>query len=226
MHIQRNLALLAAALLPAMAPAQQSNLDKVLAQLDQASAKFQSTQADFEWDNYERVVKETTKQSGSIYFLRKGAETQVGARITSPALQILQVQNGIGQKFDPALNQIDAIKSAALSTYLALGFGGSGHDLAKSWTITDQGIDPVTVDGKSISTEKLDLVSKDPGVRNNFTHITLWVDLARGISLKQQLFQPGGDYRTSFYSHIRYNEKVDTAPYAIKKNSKTAIINH
>ncbi len=212
--------------LTTFAPAQQSSPPKIIAQLDQASAKFQSTQADFEWDYYERVVKETTKQSGTIYFQRKGAEMQIGAKITSPSVQFLQVQNGVGIKFDPNLNQIDQLKAASLSTYLSLGFGGSGTDMAKSWTIADQGADPLTVDGKTVPTEKLDLVSKDANTRNNFSHITIWIDLQRGISLKQQVFEPGGNYRTSLYSHIRYNEKVDTAPYTIRKNAKTVIVNH
>jgi len=223
---RRLAAFTAAALLTTLAPAQQPNLAKVIAQLDQASTKFQSTQADFEWDTYERVVKETTKQSGTIYFLRKGAETQMGAKFTSPSVQILQYQNGIGERFDPSLNQIDQAKAASFAAFLTLGFGGSGSDLAKSWIIADQGTEPITVDGKTLNTEKLDLVSKDPNVRNNFSHITLWVDLQRGISLKQQAFMPGGDYKTSFYSHIRYNEKIDTSPYAIKRNSKTTIVNH
>ena len=34
--------------------------------------KFQSAEADFRWDLYERVVKETTTQTGTIYFKKAG----------------------------------------------------------------------------------------------------------------------------------------------------------
>jgi hypothetical protein len=40
-------------------------------------------------------------------------------------------------------------------------------------------------------------------VRNTYTHITIWVDLARDISLKQVFFTPSGDTDTTIYSNIR-----------------------
>ncbi len=232
MQTYRRLATLAAALLTTLAPAQQSNLPKVLAQMDQASAKFQSAQAEFQNDLYERVVKETTHQYGFIYFQRKGTSTQMGAKffnqanptLSGQAAKVLLYQGGILDIYDPQANQIDEYgnrnNQAQYDSYLTLGFGGSGTDLLKAWTITDQGSEFLTVDGKPVTTEKLDLVSKDPNLRNNFTHITLWVDPARGISLKQVFFMPSGDTKTATYSHVRLNEKIDTTPFAIKKGVK------
>ncbi len=48
------------------------HLDEVLRQMDAASKKFQSAEANFRWDLYERVVKETTTQTGTIYFKKVG----------------------------------------------------------------------------------------------------------------------------------------------------------
>lgn len=56
-----------------------------------------------------------------------------------------------------------------------------------------------------------------------FTHIIIWVDPARGISLKQQFFTPSEDTRTTFFTGIRYNHSVNTSPYAIKTDKKTTI---
>jgi hypothetical protein len=50
-----------------------------------------------------------------------------------------------------------------------------------------------------------------------FSHIVIWVDLNRAISLKQQFFTPAGDYRTATYTNIRYNQPINTAPYQYKK---------
>ena len=44
---------------------------------------------------------------------------------------------------------------------------------------------------------------------------------ARGISLKQQFVTPSGDSKTTYFTNIRYNQKVDTNAFAIKTNSKT-----
>ena len=57
---------LAAAPAPKSATAQASasanELQKVLRQLDAASATFKSAEADFKWDFYEKIVRETTTQ--------------------------------------------------------------------------------------------------------------------------------------------------------------------
>jgi hypothetical protein len=61
-----------------------------------------------------------------------------------------------------------------------------------------------------------------------FTHVTLWIDPALDVSLKQQFFQPSGDINTATYTNIRYNElkKSDMDAYAIKTDKKTTYDNH
>jgi outer membrane lipoprotein-sorting protein len=197
------------------------HLDEVLREMDAASVKFKSAEADFRWDLFERVVKQTTSQSGSIYFLKDGTNTQMGARIDLPAPKFLEFRDGTLRIFDPGPDHLMTISSkqneAQVEAFLTLGFGGSGRDLAKAWTISDLGTEPV--DG--VETAKMDLVPKDPSVRNNCTHIIIWVDASRGISLKQEFFMPSEDTRTSYYSNIRLNQKIDEKKYAIKTDSKT-----
>ncbi len=69
--------------------------------------------------------------------------------------------------------------------------------------------------------EKLDLVSKDETVRNgNYTHITIWVDLVRDVSLKQVVLYPSGDTQTTIYTNIRLNQPIDLKAFAIKCKGK------
>jgi outer membrane lipoprotein-sorting protein len=205
----------------ALAQPKPGHLDEVLREMDAASVKFKSAEADFRWDLFERVVKQTTSQSGSIYFLKDGANTQMGARIDLPAAKFLEFRDGTLRIFDPGPDHLMTISSkqneAQVEAFLTLGFGGSGRDLAKAWTISDLGTEPV--DG--VETAKMDLVPKDPSVRNNCTHIIIWVDASRGISLKQEFFMPSEDTRTSYYSNIRLNQKIDEKKYVIKTDSKT-----
>jgi outer membrane lipoprotein-sorting protein len=110
---------------------------------------------------------------------------------------------------------------------MTLGFGGSGRDLEKSWTITDQGAEPIKDGNRTVQTEKLDLVSKDQTIRNNFSHITIWVDPVRDISLKQVSYNaPTGDTRTVFYTNIRLNQPVTTDAFAIKCKGKCTVTQH
>jgi outer membrane lipoprotein-sorting protein len=214
------------ALAPA-AHAQASNLDTVLRQMDAASLKFQTAEADFHWDLYERVVRQTTTQTGTIYFQKKGATLQMGAVIAPPSARTLEYKDAKLRIFDPGTDHITQLSAgtnqAQYESFLTLGFGGSGKDLEKAWTVTDAGTEPINDGEKTVLTTKLDLVSKDPSVRNMFSHVTIWVDPSRGISLKQVFVQPSEDQRTALYTHIRYNTKIDAAGFAIKTDKKTTI---
>ncbi len=201
------------------------NLESVLRQMDQASAKFKSAEADFKWDLYQRVVRETTTQTGTIYFLKNGSALQMGAKVAPPEAKTVEYKGAKLTLFDPAQNHVTQMNAganqAAYESFLTLGFGGSGRDLEKVWTITDGGSEQMNDGSGSVKVEKLDLVSKDPNARNTFTHVTIWVDPVRGISLKQMFFTPSEDVRTAVYTHVRYNAKVDLGRYAIKTDRKT-----
>jgi outer membrane lipoprotein-sorting protein len=227
-RIAFSLALSAAVMGSAMAVAQPKpgHLDEVLRQMDAASLKFKSAEAAFQWDLYEMVVKETTTQRGTIYFKRDGAKTIMGAKITSPSVKLLEYRGGVLTLFAPGADHETIItpkgNQAQMESFLTLGFGGSGKELVKAWTISDLGDE--MIDG--VNTAKLDLVPKDPAVRSNCTHMTVWLDTARGISLKQSFYMPSGDYRTAVYTNVRYNQSVDTKPYQIKTDSKTTSDSH
>ncbi len=139
----------------------------------------------------------------------------MGAVVTDPGtkarLKVLQYTGGTLQVFDPGANHIDVLHAGANQAqyegFLTFGFGGSGRDLARAWNITDQGSETINDAGEAVKVEKLDLTGKDENVRNMFTHVTVWIDLARGVSLKQVFYTPSGDIRTAIYSHIQLNTR-------------------
>ncbi len=213
---------LSLALLPAVIQAHtqapDAHLAAVLAQMDAASQRFTNAQADFSRDNYQAVVKDTSTDTGSVYFLRKNNATQMGAVLFNPGSKakktVYEYKDGLLKLLDVSNDQIRIIKPDAnhgqVETFLTLGFGGSGKDLARAWNITDQGTETLTDLGQPVKTEKLDLVSKDPNVSKTFTHVTIWVDPARGVSLKQMFETTSHDRQTTTYSHIKLNTRIDT----------------
>ena len=208
---------------PLTLPAQvkPGELDMALRQMDAASTKFKSAEADFQWDFYELVVKETTTQHGSIYFKKNGGKLEMGAKIQPPGAKFLAYKDGKLALFDPGTKELKLLSAgqnkARFESFLTLGFGGGGTDLAKAWDITKVGDEQLSDGSNNVQTAKLNLIPKDPDVKNMFTHVLIWVDLNRGISLKQQFFTPSGDYRTAIYTNIRYNQPVNTKNYEYKK---------
>ncbi len=224
----RQLSLVVALALTSSAAIAQSQLNSVLSQMDTASARFKNAQAEVKYDNYTRVVNDHDIETGSIYIERTSSGEQMGAVFynvgpdNKPASAPARLVNFDGPTlriFTVGTNQVDVFKAGAnqakYDSFLTLGFGGSGKDLARSWNINDQGSDTVS----GVKTEKLDLVSKDDSVKSTFTHVTVWIDPARGVSLKQIFYAPNGDNRTATYSNIRLNGSVNRKPYNIPKSA-------
>lgn len=198
------LAVTAMAMFGAAAFAQSADLQKVLGEMDTASAKFQSAQADFSFDMYTAVVESHDVQTGTIAFRRASGATQMVMHVKTdegqPSLKDVLYKNGELDYYQPAVKQETILKAGSnYERYLTLGFGGSGKDLAANWNIKYVGAE--NVDG--VQTAKLDLTPKVPS--DQFTHIMVWIDAKRGVSLKQQVFQDSGDSRTATYSNIKLN---------------------
>lgn len=203
------------------------SLEAVLEKMDQASANFHTTQAEFEWDRYEKVIDEVDDiQSGTIYYRRSGKDKDIEmmADIIKPDRKYVLFSDGKIRVYQPKVDQVtlyDAGKNKTeVETYLVLGFGGSGEDMQRSFTVTYLG--PETING--VSTAKLQLVPKSEKVRNTFAKILLWIDLDRGISVQQQFFEPQGDYRLAKYSSIKVNDRISNDVFQLKTNGKTQTI--
>jgi outer membrane lipoprotein-sorting protein len=191
-----------------MAHAQSCDTAKVLAQMDAASAKFQSTQADFKWDVLQSVVNEHDVQSGTVYFARHGGSTSMAAYIKQPAEKTVFFNGGTLTLLQPDIKQETLFSAGSnrgqYESFLTLGFGGSGKDLQSNWTVNCQGTE--SIDGTQ--TAKLDLKPKQQSVANMFSHVTVWIDPARSLGLKQIFYEPSGDNRTATYTGIKYNTKI------------------
>jgi outer membrane lipoprotein-sorting protein len=212
-----------------LALAENTALDKVLTQMDQQAAAFKNAQATFAWDQYTKVVDDHDLQEGSIYFRRLSkSEVQMSANINKangqPMAKVVLFADGKVRLYEPKIDRIteyDAGKNKAdFESFLVLGFGGGGHDLLKSFDVKLIGNEPV----QGVNAAKLDLTPKSPKMRAMFSHIILWIDPARGVSVQQQFFAPDGDYRLAKYNNIRLNEKISDDVFKLKTTPKTQIV--
>ena len=201
-----------------------AGLEKVLNQMDAAARNFKTTEANLVADQYQKVVNETETQTGKIYFRREGGEIQMAADFAEPDKKYVLYGGGKVQVYQPKIDQVSEYNlgknRADVESYLVLGFGGSGHDLLKSYDVKFLGSE--TVNG--IAAGKLELIPKSDRLRNNIARILLWIDPARGISVQQQLFQPGGDYRLAKYSGIVINQKLPDNVFKLKTTKKTKFL--
>jgi outer membrane lipoprotein-sorting protein len=198
-------------------------LQKVLNQMDAAAASFHTTQANFVWEQYWKVVNDRESQKGTVYYRRSGKEIQMMADITDPPKSVL-FGNGKVQVYEPKLKRVTSYEAGknreAVESFLVLGFGGSGQDMLKSFDVKYLGTETVG----AVNAAKLELVPKSDRVRNIFAKIWLWIDPARGISVQQQFFEPSGDYRLAKYSDFQLNQKISDNVFKLKTSGDTQFV--
>ena len=148
------------------------------------------------WILFTAVVQDHEIQKGMTAFRRVNGSMEMVTVLDKgqQGEKDLLYKNGQLFYYQPALKQ-ETISSAGANkaqydSLLATGFGASGKELAAAWTITPKGME--NIDG--VPTVALDLVSKQENIRNNFSHVTIWVDVSRDISLKQTHVSAGRRY--------------------------------
>lgn len=209
-----------------LAAAQTDSLDQVLHRMNENAAKFRTAQADFVWTPFNSVINETEPPDrGKMYFRKVGNEIQMAATIQPPRDQQIVFSGGKVQVYQPRTKVLDVYDASAhkdeAETFLVLGFGSSGEDLRKSFEVKYLGGEKIG----SVQTGHLQLTPLAEKVRKSFSRIDLWID-PQGVSLRQQLFQTGGDYRMADYSNIRVNEKVPDSAFKIKTSGPTKTVTH
>lgn len=203
------------------------DLKSVLAKLDAESANFHSTTANFEFDSVQTdPVPDTDVQKGTVYYDRKNGAMRMGIHIDEvngkPVPKIIVISGGEFQLYEKLTNQVTRSKRAGkYESYLTLGFGAGGTDLQQKFAVKYAGEE--TVNG--VKTEKLDLVAKDPDVLKLFPKMTIWIDIARGVCIKQFLDEGQGQSRTATYSNIKVNQPLPGDAFTFKTDSKTQFVN-
>jgi outer membrane lipoprotein-sorting protein len=200
------------------------SLESVLNKMDSAAATFHTAQADFEWDQYQKVVDDTDTQKGTVFYRKAADEIEMMAEIKVPEPKFVLYKEGKLQIYQPKIEQVMVFAAGAnrseMESYLVLGFGGSGQDLKKTYEITYLGEENVD----NIATAKLQLIPKSEKVRNYFSKAFLWIDPSRGISVQQQFMQGQGDYRLAKYSAIRVGAKIGNDVFQLKTTKKTQFV--
>jgi outer membrane lipoprotein-sorting protein len=214
-------------LLSSFAAAQEQKtptLDNVLQKMDEAAAHFQTAQADFVFDQYQKVVDEHDTQKGTVYYRRSGQQIEMMAEFKEPDHKFVLYKDGKLQVYQPKIEQVMEYSAGAnreqVESFLVLGFGGSGQDLKKMFDVSYQGEEKI--DDKS--TAILQLTPKSEKTRSNFSQIILWIDLDNGISVQQKLIQTQGDYRVAKYSAINLKAKIGNDVFRLKTNGKTKFV--
>lgn len=207
-----------------------ADLEKVLAKLDASAKTFKSAQANVQWDTVTVApIADTESQVGTVLFARgTSGDSEVALHFRTdngrPITKDLVYAGGVGKMYTPGQLTIYKVgdNRSAMEAFLTLGFGGSGLDLKKSWTVTYAGNEAVN----GAQAAKLQLVPLDSKVAESTSKVFLWIDMSKGVGVKQQRFTTDGNYVVITYTNIRLNSNVPDGAFDLKPPKGTEIINH
>jgi outer membrane lipoprotein-sorting protein len=232
MHIRRKLfftatmaVLLLAARVAMAAPGDEK--DKVLRRLDAVAASFHSTSADFQFDSVETdPIPDKDVQKGTVYYERKGKSFQMALHFREengkPVPKVLVYSDGSFKLYEKLLNQVTTLsKLSQYESWIMLGFGASGKELEEKWEIRYKGTEKL--DG--VTTAILEMVPKDAGIRKSLPKVTVWMDLERGVSLKQVFEQGPSQYRVCVYFNLKVNEALPKNAFILETDKQTQYVN-
>ena len=200
-----------------------AGLERVLSGMDASAKNFRTAQANFTGDQYTKVVDETETQKGRLYFQRHGNDVDMAADFTEPR-QYAIYSNGKAQVYNPKIDMVNEYRTGKnreqVEAFLLLGFGGGGHSLLNTYDVKYLGMEKAN----GANAAKLELIPKSRQLQNNISSILLWIDPARGVSVQQQMFFPGGDYRLAKYSDIQINQKLPDSAFKLKTTPRTKLV--
>jgi outer membrane lipoprotein-sorting protein len=190
--------------------------DAVLAKMNQTAASFKTAQGNFEFETYQKIVDEKDRQQGRIYFRRNEKSVDAAFNIVGRSPKQVVYKDGKVRIYEPNINQITEREvgknKADVEAFLSLGFGARGDDLRRDYDVTLAGWE--TVEG--VKTAKLELVPKAETMRHTYNKIILWIDPEQDVLLRQQFFEPSGDYRLAQYSNMKRNGNLSDEVFRLK----------
>ncbi len=192
------------------------NTQSVLARLDRESKSFRQITAKLTRATHTAILNDTTSESGRMWMRRAGRNVSIRTEIIEPEARAYSFEGNTGQVYYPKMNTVqiyDVGKSRTLvDQFLLLGFGTSGTDLAKNYTVDAAGEDVL----KGQKTTRLELVPRSPKVKEQITKVELWVPLDAGHPVQQKFYQPGGDYYLVTYSDVQLNPNLPDDAFRLK----------
>ena len=187
------------------------SVDAVLARMDKAAPSFHAMSANVQMVEYTALLSSKTTQTGAIE-MQRSKPGDVRAILTFNGGQgDARTIAFLGKKlrvYYPKLNTYEDFEvgknSEVVSQYLLLGFGSSGKELAKSYTISFLG--PEKVAGQD--TSKLQLQPTDPNVKQRLQKVLVWIPDDGANPVQQQFYEATGNYRLLTYTGISLSPQI------------------
>lgn len=190
-------------------------LDQVLARMDKEAAIFRQMTAKFTRTDFTAVLNDTRQESGVMWMRKSGKKLEMRGEFTGQDARSFGFRDSKGQLFYPKINTVQIYdlgrQRSLLDQFLLLGFGSSGSEIARNYSIKVAGEE--AVGGRR--TTRIELVPKSQQVMDQIQKVYLWIPDNAGHPVQQQFMQPGGNYNKVVYSDIQINPNLPDSDFQL-----------
>ena len=196
----------------------QAALKDVLGRLDQASKTFHASSANVRWTKHTAVLNDDDTQTG-IALQAKTARGFLGRiDITAPDKKTYTFEGRTVQMFYPNAKEVQIIDVGAqgeqVSQFLMLGFGTSGAELERAYSV--QLVGEENVGGERAA--HLALVPKSERARELVKQVDLWLSDKGSYPVQEKILEKSGDYNLIAFSGVQLN------PPQLKENDLKLVL--
>jgi len=195
---------------------------ELLQRLDSAAGRFQSMSATVTYLTHTDVIDENTTETGMVV-MKKIAPGEVQGLInfTAPNQRTVTFEKRSVQIYFPKINTLQVYDlenhGEQLDKFLMIGFGTSGSELARDYTMSAPGVE--TIKGMpGTQAIHLELVPKSSEARKYVKKVDLWLaehgEQGEPYPLREKITEPSGDSRTMTYADLKINPPLQ--PEALK----------
>jgi hypothetical protein len=180
--------------------------------MNEAAPAFRSLSADVQMITFTAIIDSKITEDGSLKIAKsKNGEVRAVvdfSHVKDSAREIGLTGKTVRTYFPNAkcFQDYDLGKNGDLiNQFLLLGFGASGDELSKSYTITSEGVEKIS----GLTSTKMLLLPKDSKLKEKLARVELWIPEGQSNPIQQQFFEePSGNYRKMTYSKIQMNPAI------------------
>jgi len=189
---------------------------ELLQRLDGAANRFMSMSAKVTYLTHTDVIDENATETGNVV-MKKVAPGEVQGLInfTAPNPRSVTFEKRSVKIYFPKINTLQVYDlekhGEQLDKFLMIGFGTSGTELARDYTMTVLGTEAV----KGTPAIHLELIPKSGEAREYVKKLELWIpEHGDPYPLREKITEPSGDSRMMTYSDLKINPALP--PEALK----------
>jgi outer membrane lipoprotein-sorting protein len=192
---------------------------ELLQRLDSAANRFQSMSATVTYLSHTDVIDENTTETGAVV-MKKVAPGEVQGLInfTAPNQRSVTFEKRNVQIYYPKIKTVQVYDleehGEQLDKFLMIGFGTSGSELARDYTMTVLGTEAMK-ETPGVQAIHLELIPKSGEARQYVKKLELWIpEQGDPYPRREKITEPSGDSRTMTYSDLKINPPLP--PDALK----------